>query len=93
LPAIPTVQESGIKDFEVVSWNGISVPAATPSAVVQILTRSINEVLARTDVQEKVSKLGMEMRGSTPEAMTERIKSDIAKWAAVIEKAGIPKHD
>ena len=35
----------------------------------------------------------MEMRGSTPEAMTERMKSDIAKWAAVIEKAGIPKHD
>jgi hypothetical protein len=35
----------------------------------------------------------MEMRGSTPEAMTERMKSDITKWAAVIEKAGIPKHD
>jgi len=32
LPAVPTVQESGIKDFEVVSWNGVSVPAATPKA-------------------------------------------------------------
>jgi len=93
LPAVPTVQESGIKDFEVVSWNGISVPAATPKAVVQVLTRVINKVLPSPDVQEKVSKLGMEMRGSTPEAMTERMKSDIAKWAAVIEKAGIPKHD
>jgi len=93
LPAVPTVQESGIKDFEVVSWNGISVPAATPKAVVNVLTRAINEVLPNPDVQEKVSKLGMEMRGSTPEAMTERMKSDIAKWAAVIEKAGIPKHD
>jgi tripartite-type tricarboxylate transporter receptor subunit TctC len=93
LPAVPTVQESGIKDFEVVSWNGISVPAATPKAVAQVLTRVINEVLPSPDIQEKVSKLGMEMRGSTPEAMTERMKSDIAKWAAVIEKAGIPKHD
>jgi tripartite-type tricarboxylate transporter receptor subunit TctC len=93
LPAVPTVQESGITDFEVVSWNGISVPAATPRAVVQILTRAINEVLPSPGIQEKVSKLGMEMRGSTPEAMTERMKSDIAKWAAVIEKAGIPKHD
>jgi len=93
LPAVPTVQESGIKDFEVVSWNGISVPAATPKAVVQVLTRAINKVLPSPDVQEKVSKLGMEMRGSTPEAMTERMKSDIAKWAGVIEKAGIPKHD
>jgi tripartite-type tricarboxylate transporter receptor subunit TctC len=93
LPSVPTVQESGIKDFEVVSWNGISVPAATPKAVVQVLTRAINEVLPSPDIQEKVSKLGMEMRGSTPEAMTERMKRDIAKWAAVIEKAGIPKHD
>src|SRR5215471_18989548 len=93
LSGVPTVQETGIKDFEVVSWNGISVPAATPKAVVKILTRAINEVLPSPDVQKKVSKLGMEMRGSTPEAMTERMKSDIAKWAAVIEKAGIPKHD
>jgi tripartite-type tricarboxylate transporter receptor subunit TctC len=93
LPDVPTVQESGIKDFEVVSWNGISVPAATPKAVVQVLTRAINEVLPRPDVQEKSRKLGMEMHGSTPEAMTERMKSDIAKWAAVIKKAGIPQHD
>ena len=55
--------------------------------------RAINEVLPSPDVQEKSKKLGMAMRGSTPEAMTERMKSDIAKWAAVIEKAGIPKHD
>jgi tripartite-type tricarboxylate transporter receptor subunit TctC len=93
LPDAPTVQESGIKDFEVVSWNGISVPAATPKAVVQVLTRAINEVLPTPGIREKATKLGMEMRGSTPEAMTERMKSDIAKWAAVIDKAGIPKHD
>jgi tripartite-type tricarboxylate transporter receptor subunit TctC len=93
LPAVPTVQESGIKDFEVASWNGISVPAATPQAVVQVLSTAINGVLPDPDVQEKAKKLGMEMRASTPEAMTARMKSDIAKWAAVIEKAGIPKHD
>jgi tripartite-type tricarboxylate transporter receptor subunit TctC len=93
LPHVPTVKESGIKDFQVVSWNGISVPAATPKALVQVLTRAINEVLPSPHVQERASKLGMEMRGSTPEAMTERMKSDIAKWAAVIEKAGIAKRD
>jgi tripartite-type tricarboxylate transporter receptor subunit TctC len=93
LPDAPTVQESGIKDFEVVSWNGISVPTVTPRPVIEILTRAINEVLPRPQVQEKAAKLGMEMRASTPEAMTERMKSDIAKWAAVIDKAGIPKHE
>jgi tripartite-type tricarboxylate transporter receptor subunit TctC len=93
LSDVPTVQESGIKDFEVVSWNGISVPAATPKPVIEVLTRAINGVLPRPEVREKAAKLGMEMRASTPEAMTERMKTDIAKWAAVIDKAGIPKHE
>lgn len=93
LPDVPTVQESGIKGFEVVSWNGISVPTSTPKTIVQVLVQAINDVLPNPDVQERSRKLGMEMRGSTPEAMTTRMKGDIAKWATVIEKAGIPKHD
>jgi putative tricarboxylic transport membrane protein len=93
LPAVPTVQEGGIKGYEVASWNGISVPAATPKPVIQVLTRAINDVLPDPDVQEKAKKLGMEMRGSTPEEMTARLRGDIAKWTAVIEKAGIPKRD
>ena len=93
LQEVRTVQESGIRPFEVVSWNGISVPAATPKLIINILGHAIKEVLPRPEVQEKAAKLGMEMRGSTPEAMTQRMKDDIAKWAAVIEKAGIPKHE
>ena len=93
LPEVATVEESGIKDLEVVSWNGISAPAATPKEVIQILTSAINAVLPAPDVQEKARKLGMEMRGSTPEEMTQRMQNDMRKWAAVIEKAGIPKHD
>jgi tripartite-type tricarboxylate transporter receptor subunit TctC len=93
LPAIPTVQETGIKDFEVTSWNGISVPAGTPAGIVQTLTQAINDVLPSTDVQERAKNLGMEMRGSTPGEMTQRMKHDIAKWAALIEKVGIPKRD
>jgi tripartite-type tricarboxylate transporter receptor subunit TctC len=93
LPAIPTVQEGGIAGYEVASWNGISVPAATPKPVVEALTRAINDVLPDPEVQEKSRKLGMEMRGSTPQEMTARMKSDIAKWVTVIDKAGITKHD
>jgi tripartite-type tricarboxylate transporter receptor subunit TctC len=93
LPAVPTVQESGIKDYDVVSWNGISVPATTPKPVIEVLSRAINEVLPGADVQEKAAKLGMEMRASTPEQMADRMKADIAKWASVIDKAGIKKHE
>jgi putative tricarboxylic transport membrane protein len=93
LPDVPTVEESGIKGYDVASWNGISVPAATPKPIIETLSRAINEVLPLPDVQEKSQRLGMEMRGSTPDEMTARMKDDIAKWSAVIEKAGIPKRD
>lgn len=91
LPDVPTVMEGGIKDFDVASWNGISVPAATPTAVVDKLNKALNEVLKMPDVQAKANKFGMEMRGSTPAEMDARTKADIAKWAAVIKAAGIPK--
>jgi len=91
LPDVPTAQEGGIKGYEVVSWNGISVPAATPKPIIDTLNRAINDVLPLPDVQEKSKNLGMDMHGSTPDEMTARIKADIAKWSAVIEKAGIPK--
>jgi tripartite-type tricarboxylate transporter receptor subunit TctC len=93
LPDVPTVEESGIEGYEVASWNGISVPAATPKPVVDTLTAAINAVLPQPDVQEKAKSLGMAMRPSTPDEMTARMKDDIAKWSAVIEKAGIPKRD
>jgi tripartite-type tricarboxylate transporter receptor subunit TctC len=93
LPEVPTVIESGLKDYEVTSWNGIAVPAATPKEVVQKLGAAINAVLPQPDVQEKARRLGMEMRASTPEEMTERMKADIIKWGAVIARAGIEKRE
>jgi tripartite-type tricarboxylate transporter receptor subunit TctC len=93
LPDVPTVAESGIRNYEVVSWNGISAPAKTPQPVIQALAKAINDILPMRDVQERAQPLGMVMRGSTPEEMTARLKADIANWADVIEKAGIPKRD
>jgi tripartite-type tricarboxylate transporter receptor subunit TctC len=93
LPDVPTVIESGIKDYEVSSWNGLSVPHGTPGTVVATLNAAMKEAIPTPDVQSKSAQMGMEMRWSTPEDMTARMKSDIAKWGAVIEKAGIPKHD
>jgi tripartite-type tricarboxylate transporter receptor subunit TctC len=93
LPDVPTAMESGLPNFDVVSWNGISVPTGTPQAVIDILVKGINQVLPLPDVQEKSQKVGMDMRGSQPAEMDKRLKDDIAKWSAVIEKAGIPKRD
>jgi tripartite-type tricarboxylate transporter receptor subunit TctC len=93
LPDVPTALESGLKGYDVVSWNGISVPSATPQPVVDTLVKAINDVLPLRDIQEKSQKVGMDMHGSTPAQMDKRMRDDIAKWSAVIAKAGIPKRD
>jgi tripartite-type tricarboxylate transporter receptor subunit TctC len=93
LPEVPTVSESGIKDYEVASWNGLSVPAHTPKSIVATLNAAMKEVIPTPPVQSKSNQMGMAMRWSTPDDMTARMKADIAKWGAVIDKAGIPKHD
>ncbi len=93
LPDVPTVIEGGIKNYEVSSWNGISAPAATPKAVIATLNAAMKEAVPSPDLQSQAAQMGMEFRWSTPEDMDARMKSDIAKWGAVIEKAGIPKHD
>jgi len=93
LPDVPTVMESGIKDYDVASWNGLSAPAGTPKPVIATLNAAMKEVIPSPDVQSKSSQMGMAMRWSTPEDMTARMQADIAKWGAVIEKAGIAKRD
>ncbi len=93
LPDVATAKEQGFNDFEVVSWNGLAVPAATPQPVIDTLVKGINAVLPDPSIQERAKQLGMDMHGSTPAEMDKRMKDDIAKWGAVIAKAGIPKRD
>src|SRR3954453_22866384 len=93
MPEVPTALEAGIKDFEVLSWNGLSVPAATQKPIIDTLVKGLNDVLPDPGIQERAKSLGMDMHGSTPAEMDKRMKDDIAKWGAVIEKAGIQKRD
>lgn len=93
VPDVPTAAESGVANFEVSSWNGISAPAGTPKPIIDKLSQAITEVLQTPKVQEAAHRLGLEMSGSTPDQLTARLKGDIAKWTAVVEKGNIPKMD
>lgn len=93
LPDVPTAIESGIKDYDVVSWNGLSVSAKTPDAIIAKLNAAMKDVIPEPAIQDRAKQMGMEMRWSTPDAMTARMRSDIAKWGAVIAAAHIPKRD
>src|SRR5262249_52351126 len=91
LPDVPTVAESGLPGYDVTSWNGVAAPKNTPREIVEKLSREVTEAVAQPGVRAGMAKFGMEARGSTSEELRARIKADIAKWADVIEKAGIPK--
>ena len=93
LPNVPTVIESGLPNFDVSSWNGIAAPAGVPVPIIAKLNKAVNDSLQTPEAQSSGQKLGMEMRGSTPGAVEARLKSDIAKWSDVIEKAHISKHE
>jgi tripartite-type tricarboxylate transporter receptor subunit TctC len=91
LPDVPTAAEAGVAGYEVTSWNGVFAPVGTPAPILDRLNKAIHEVVAMPDVQQRYAELGIEARASTPEELKARLAGDIAKWAAVIERAGIPK--
>jgi len=88
-PEVPTISESGVAGYEFISWNGVHVPAATPKPVAAKLNTELLRVITVPDVKEKMSGLGMDIAGGTPEEFGALVKSDIAKWAKVIREAGI----
>jgi len=91
LSAVPLVRESGVPDYDVTAWNGLFAPKGTPSAVINVVNKAVREIVAEPEIKERFSSLGIEAKSSTPEGLKSRLESDIAKWAAVIERAGIPK--
>lgn len=90
-PDIPTLQESGVANYDVVSWNALFAPAGTPPEIVKALNQALQEILAEPEVKKRLLELGIEAKASTPEEISARLKSDINKWQRVIEKAGIAK--
>jgi tripartite-type tricarboxylate transporter receptor subunit TctC len=90
-PDIATLRESGVADYDVVSWNALFAPAGTPPEIVKTLNGALQNILADADVKRRLLELGIEAKASTPEEISARLKSDIDKWQKVIEKAGVQK--
>jgi tripartite-type tricarboxylate transporter receptor subunit TctC len=90
-PEVATVRESGVVNYDVVSWNALFAPTGTPLGIVKTLNGALQEILADANVKKRLIELGIEAKASTPEEISSRLKSDIDKWRAVIEMAGIQK--
>lgn len=91
LPNVPTVIEGGLSDYEVTSWNGLAVRTGAPADIVATLNSAVNEVLMSPEVQKFSNGAGMDAHGMASTDLSKRIRSDVAKWQQVIDKAGIEK--
>ena len=88
-PEIPTVAESGFPDFDVVIWNALFAPAATPGAVLAKLHGEIDRILAQPDTKELLLNQGAEVQPMSDTAFRELLKTEYERWGKVIREAKI----
>jgi len=89
LPDVPTLQEAGIKDFEVTGWSGMFVPAATPDAIVDKLYRTLEDVMQDPEVRQRIAATAAQMPQGTPAQFRAFVEQELVRWRTVIQNAGI----
>ena len=88
IPNVPTMDEAGVGDFEVSSWNGLMAPAKTPAAIVAKLSSVCQTILMTVDFKEKLLAQASEPAGGTPDQFRVYIQGEIDKWARVVKVSG-----
>jgi len=89
MPDVPTVAEAGVPGYEATIWLGLMAPTGTPKPIVDKLNAEINRMLTRPETKEAWAKQGAAPLFMTPAQFDTYLRSDIEKWAGVIQKAGI----
>ncbi len=88
-PSIPSIAQSGYPGFEVLAWNGVMVPAATPKPIITRLNSEINAILADPEIVARMHRLGFDLVGGTPGEFGALVRGETGKWAPVIRKIGL----
>jgi tripartite-type tricarboxylate transporter receptor subunit TctC len=88
-PDVPTIAEAGVRGYDVTAWQALFVPAKTPPAIVRKISADTNAALADPAIKDKLAQTGYVAEGSSPEELEQLLKSEIAKWSAVIKSMGI----
>lgn len=89
LPELPTVAEQQLGDVNVDMWFGIFAPKGTPTEMIQLFNREINQLLTGDDVKKAFLSQGMDPRGSTPQEFAQLVRRDAERWARVVKEQGI----
>ena len=93
LPNVPTAEEAGLADFQIMNWQGLFAPAGTPQPVVDKIAQVVAEVLRKPEIRERLAKVGFDARGDGPAAAAAQVRTNVARWSDVIARAGIKPGD
>ncbi len=88
-PEVVTMQEAGVKGYEMALWQGMFVPAGTPPAIISTLNTTMLKILETPEMKERFVKAGVQIAPMNTQQFTDLYNSDIARWKVVIEKAKI----
>ena len=86
-PALPTIEESGVKGFNVFGWYGIVAPAGTPAPIVNRLHDAFTRALSAPDIKKRIEEASMIPGGATPEEFTAQVRADLDRWRPIMQKA------
>jgi tripartite-type tricarboxylate transporter receptor subunit TctC len=89
VPDAPTVAESGVPGYDIAVWAGLFAPAGTPQAVISRLYQEASRAMNSPDTREKLRNIGMDPGGLAPEQLAAMIKTDLARYAAIVKAANI----
>ena len=89
LPAVPTIDESGVRGYDYSTWTTLAIPAATPKEAVQKLRDAIDAVIAQPRTREAFEKVGAEVDRNSAEEFTRRLQEDYARWVRIRKETGI----
>jgi tripartite-type tricarboxylate transporter receptor subunit TctC len=88
LPAVPSIAESGYKDFEATTWFGVMGPSGIPKDVIAKLNSAFNKALQDATVKQKLAGQGADVTGGTPEQLGATIKAETTRWSKIVKESG-----
>lgn len=92
LPDVPTIDEAGLKDYEVTIWNGFFAPKGTPKEIVAKLNQALVAALSDEKVKARLTEQAVDLpnaKEATPEALRDQLKASIDKWVPAVKAAGV----
>ena len=91
IPQIPSIDEAGLPGVHARIWIGLLAPAGMPRAIVDVLSKAVDEAIKADDFANQMKLQGMELMGGSPEDFATLIRSDTARWDAVLQATNLGK--